>query len=267
METEAEKQLATLVSMPTMSDDIVANDMALDYIEQYFISCGLHCERNRFDGHGTLLASSRPDNAQNPTVLLAGHVDVMTGSDTLFKLRKKGDKLLGRGVYDMKFATAGYMQLASELRGQLDAYDFAILITTDEEYGNRDNINGTRQLLERGLRPSVCILPDSTAPGWEVERMAKASWRFDLIAKGISAHGSRPWEGESASFKLLHALQEIKAHFEGHGPETNTLNIAVIHGGETYNLIPDHMTAALEIRVINDEAYTVLLKIILDICK
>jgi succinyl-diaminopimelate desuccinylase len=269
MKTEAERQLAALVAMPTITDDITANDMCLDYIENYFVSRGLHTERFRFDGHGALVASPRPGNAKYSRVLLSGHVDVMSGGEELFTLRLEDGKLKGRGVYDMKFATAGYMQLVDELhqQGRLGDYDFTIMVTTDEEYGSRDNINGTARLVEQGFRADVCLMPDSAAPGWEVEKLAKGFWRFDMIAKGRTAHGSRPWEGESASFKLVQALGELKEHFKDHGPHTDTLNIGVIQGGVTYNQIPSLMTAACEIRVISDERYAEVHRLIDTICQ
>lgn len=267
MKTEAERQLAKLVSMPTISDDITANDMALDYIEHYLAERGMHCKRHRFDGYGSITASTRPNNDKTPAIMLAGHVDIVAASEEMFALKVKGDKLIGRGVYDMKGALAGYMQLVDDLKGKLHQYDFGIMVTADEEKGTRDNINGTRQLVRSGYRPQIAILPDSTAPGWEIETLAKGVMRFDLVAKGRTAHGSRPWEGESASFKLIHALHDLKTAFADHGPNTDVLNIGVIKGGQTYNQIPSLMIACVEIRLMHDDSYTRKLAVISKICK
>lgn len=249
MKTEAYLQLARLVAMPTISDDTEANEAALDYIESYLSARGMYCKRDRFNGHGTLLASTRSDNLQNPTVLLTAHVDVVTGGDKVFLLRRRGDKLYGRGTYDMKFSIAGYLQLVDELQEDLSSYDFGILITTDEEIGSESCL----RLVEAGLRPGVCIMPDSTAPGWDIETVAKGFWRFDLTAKGKTAHGARPWEGDSASFKLIHVLHELKTSFENHHEGTDSLNIGKINGGHGYNVVPSEMTAAVEIRYLNKE--------------
>jgi succinyl-diaminopimelate desuccinylase len=266
MKTEAERQLAELVSMPTITDDIVANGMCLDYIQEYLAGRGMHTERFNLMGHGALVASSRTGNAKNPAVLLAGHVDVTPAETHLFKLEKRDGKLFGRGVYDMKGAVAAYMQLVDDLKDRLADYDFAIMLTTDEEYGGRTGSNGTRDLVAAGYRAGICILPDSAAPGWDVEKVAKAAWRFELVAKGKAAHGSRPWEGESASFKLIQALHELRERFKGHGPETDILNIGLIHGGEAFNQIPANMTAGVEIRFIDLATYPVHLKYIQEIC-
>lgn len=263
METEAERQLAKLVSMRTLTADIPANDNALGYLEKYFAERGMHCRRRRFAGHGTLVASTRPANHKTPTVLLAGHIDVVAGSDKLFKLQIKAGKITGRGVFDMKFALAGYMQLIDELRYNLHKYDFAVMVTADEE----SHSNGTRRLVKAGHLPKVCIIPDSTAPGWDIERAAKGSWRFDLIATGKNAHGSRPWEGESAALKLINALHQLQDEFQDQGPTTDSINIGRIQGGTAYNQIPQHMSAAVELRLTSQAAYDHFGQYITDLCK
>lgn len=263
MTTEAERQLAKLVNMPTLSDDIMANDMALDYIKAYLAARGMHCRGYRLNGHGALLASTLPDNLLTPAVLLTAHVDVVAGSEELLTLRQDGDKLLGRGVYDMKFSVAGYLQIVDELQDKLGDYDFGVMITSDEEIGSY-SVNA---LVEAGLRPQVCIMPDSTAPGWDIETIAKGFWRFDLIARGQSAHGARPWEGESASFKLINALHELEAHFGGHHIGTDSLNIGKIHGGQGYNVVPSEMVAAVEIRYLNKDTLQQKRDLINDLCQ
>lgn len=264
MKTEAVLQLAQLVRIPTVTQDIAANDQALDYLEQYFAARGLHCVRDRFDGHGTLVATTRAAR-KTPKIMLAAHVDVMAGSDKLFTLRRQGTKLTGRGTLDMKSAIAAYMQVVDDLQATLDEYDLGIMITSDEELGSVGGVNGTKRLLEAGYRPQMCVLPDG-AGDWQIESLAKGHWRFDVIATGQTAHSSRPWEGDSASFKLIHALHDIRQLFLDHGPLTNTLNIGIIKGGEARNQIPALMTAAVEIRIISDESFIEDQKRITDIC-
>jgi succinyl-diaminopimelate desuccinylase len=263
METNVERLLATLVGMPTISSDISANDMALDYIEDFLKRCGMHSGRKRFAGHGALLASTRADNLLMPTVLLAAHIDVVGGEAELFALRREGDTLLGRGVFDMKFAIAGYLQVVEDLKDNLQDYDFGILITSDEETIDV----GVKSALQDGLKPGVCLLPDSAAAGWEIETTAKGYLRVDLIAHGTTAHGGRPWEGESASMKLIQALHELKSHFEGQSAASDSLNIGKIHGGDAYNVVPSEMIAGVDIRFLSKENFAQKKQLIEDICK
>lgn len=251
--------------MPTITDDAAANELGLDYLEKYFAAHGLHVKRYSFKGHGSLVATIKPDVTQTK-ILLYAHLDVVPASEKAFTLRREGDKLFGRGVFDMKFAIAGYMQAVEELKDRLGEYDFAIMITTDEEYGGRDGINSIPDLLKEGYHAEVCVMPDG-ARDWNVEAMAKGWWRFDLIAAGKTAHGSRPWEGDSASFKLVQALHELRMSFKDHGPDTDTLNIGQIHGDGTYNQVPSTMRAQVEIRLATDDSQAKNQRYIEQLCK
>lgn len=255
--------LADLVAMRTITGNVETNDAALNYIERFLAMRGMHCKRYRFDGQGALLASTRLDNLLTPTILLAAHIDVVDGSEALFTLRQEGDKLLGRGVYDMKFSIAGYLQIVDDLTETLDDYNFGIMITTDEESTDV----GVKSLIRAGLRPNICILPDSTAPGWDIETVAKGYWRFDMIANGSQAHGGRPWEGESASFKLIHALHDLKTSFEGQHTGTDSLNIGKIHGGDAHNVVPSEMRAGIDIRFLSKQNLREKRAMIDDLCK
>jgi succinyl-diaminopimelate desuccinylase len=253
--TPLEQTLAELVAIPTISEDIQANEQALDYIQARLDAAGMHCERFLYKGHGLLLATTQP-GVRQASVTLYAHVDVMAGTEKVFTLRKEGDCLYGRGTYDMKYAIAAYLHMAENMRGQLDQHDFAILIVTDEEAGGALGIVGLRDFLAaEHWQTQVCLMPDG-ARDWDIERAAKGWWRFELIATGQSAHASRPWDGDSASIKLIQALHELRLQFANQGPDTDTLNIGKIHGeGEGhYNQIPSHMAARVEIRMATPES-------------
>lgn len=246
--------LAKLVGMRTLTQDTPANTALLDYVDSYLTRRGMHVQRHTADGRGSLIAYAGKKRKAF-RILLAAHADVASGSDAVFELRKADGKLYGRGVYDMKFAIAGYMQLADDMQEELAEYDIGIMVTTDEETGGQDGINGVKSLLENGYRADICVLPDSAAPGWDIERLAKGVWRFDLHATGTAGHSSRPWLAESASVKLIAALHELQGHFTDHGPLTDTLNVAVVRGGTYFNEIPTGMSASIEIRLVHDESF------------
>lgn len=242
--------LEKLVSMQTLSDDTAMNFVAIDYIQDFLTKRGMHCNRQIFDGYGVLLATTRASNAMQPGVLLSAHTDVARANREQFSLRIEDGKLYGRGVYDMKDAIAAYMALVDELQDTLSTYDFGILITTDEEYGNANGISGASRILEQGLKANVCILPDSAAPGWDIEARVKGPWRFELTANGKAAHGSRPWEGQSANEKLVSALHELHGLFVNQSHDTDSINIGIIHGGTEFNEVAITASASVEIRLM-----------------
>src|SRR5258706_5608268 len=56
--------------------------------------------------------------AAGPTVVLHGHLDVVPGRAEQFEPRADGDRLIGRGAYDMKGGLAAMMCATRELAAQ-----------------------------------------------------------------------------------------------------------------------------------------------------
>jgi succinyl-diaminopimelate desuccinylase len=237
--------LRQLIAMPTTTADHKANSSALLFIEQFLQMRGMHVTRSERNGIGSLYAATKPGNMK-PKVLLNAHVDVVPGTASQYKLTKKGDKLYGRGVMDMKFAIASYLSAVDAIRDDIASYDFGILITADEEVGGR---NGAKVYAdELKLRPKVIVVPDS-GENWELETFAKGVMWVRVEATGKSSHASRPWEGESAISRLLAALQEIEALVPKNPKPTDTLlSVGTIEGGTTANQIPTAASAMLDIR-------------------
>src|ERR687897_384387 len=62
------------------------------------------------------IAEIGPDGG--PTVLLHGHLDVVPGRPGQFEPRLDGDRLFGRGAYDMKGALAAMLLVLHDLRDE-----------------------------------------------------------------------------------------------------------------------------------------------------
>lgn len=250
-----EQALADLVAMPTETSNRAANDAALDHLEGRFKEQGLyvtrlaHTQQLRGDEtpqpYGALVATSQP--TRTPKVMIYSHIDVTPASASQFRMRRDGDRLYGRGTCDMKFSAAASLIQAERLKGRQDKFDYGITIVTDEEKSGKSLLS----VLDDGYIPQVALVCDATQD-WDIEAGAKGAYTLEVTAKGKSAHGSRPWEGESASFRLLDALNEIRALFEVQGPDTNTLNISELRAGIAQNVLPDRAQASLDIRVLDE---------------
>jgi acetylornithine deacetylase/succinyl-diaminopimelate desuccinylase-like protein len=259
-----EKYLTQLVAMPTVSNDAAANSAALTYLHDFFESRGLHVMRYNFNGFSSLVATVVKDS-KAPKVMLTGHTDVVPAPAELFYLREENGKWFGRGVYDMKFALASYMDIVDRLAasGTLQQYDFGVMITSDEETGGQE---GTRRLVETGYRPGICVLPDG-GQDWNIETLAKGLSYGHIYVNGKTAHGSRPWEGDSAIFRLMELLQELRTFFGDMSFNTNTLNVGLIDGGEAINQLPSKAHATLDIRYIKHSDRPAIYDKILQLCE
>lgn len=220
-----------------------------DYIHSLLTKSSLHIHRHICEGFPSLVATTQP--SLHPKLLLQAHLDVVPAHSDFYKLSEKSGKLYGRGVFDMKFAAACYLQLLEDLADELDRYDFGIMLTSDEEIGGE---NGVGYLLDKGYGADVCILPDG-GNDWQIETTCNGVWIIRLSAQGQSAHGSRPWEGQNAINSLLKGLEEIHDLFGELRPNKNSITVSKIQGGSAVNQVPDYAEAILDMRFITDNEY------------
>lgn len=240
--------LADLIAFPTVSGNHEANHQALDYIEHFLRERGLLVKRHEWGGFESLVATTRP--TKTPRIMLAGHIDVVPAPPRFFQLEERDGRFYGRGTCDMKFAIAAYLQLVDDIQDDLESYDFGIMITTDEELGGRD---GVKALLHEGYRAEAFVLPDG-GDSWALEQSAKGIIWVTATASGASAHGSRPWEGQSAIEKMMLFLQAVQRDlFAEQNDDTSTINIGAIHGGSAVNQVADVCTADIDMRPLNKE--------------
>lgn len=256
-----EEYLRKLIAFPSVSTNQQANNQLLDYVSTFLEERGMHIARFDVDGFGSLVATTKPDD-KTPKVMLTAHTDVVPGDYSLFKLKEIDGKFTGRGTYDMKFAIAAYMAVVDTLGDNLKRYDFGIMLTSDEELGG---YKGVHYLLKQGYRPAIGLLPDG-GDNWQIETLAKGLFHGHIDVIGKTSHGSRPWEGDSATFKLIDILTRVKALFASQSAMTTTLNISQIQGGETMNQVPAEARAGIDIRFLSTEHLTVLRKQIEEIC-
>jgi succinyl-diaminopimelate desuccinylase len=242
-----EQMFAKLISFPSVSGDTAVIHDTFDYIEAYLASRGMYVTRHEWNGTESLVATTQ--KTKTPTVFLLGHIDVVPAPKEMFQLVEKDDKYIGRGVLDMKGGVAAYLGAVNELQDELHDYDFGVMLTSDEETGGFD---GAKRLVDGGYIPQAIILQDGGG-NWNIERLAKGLWHITITASGISAHGSRPWEGDNAVDKLMNVLLEVKGLFQDQGPEGSTVNVGIISGGNAINQIPSAASASLDMRFISPE--------------
>lgn len=242
MKTEAD-YLKKLVSFKTVSAE-PANfsemNKCAEYIAQFYRDKNYFVVEESSNGFPSVYAS--PLNTKNPRVLLQAHLDVVPAGNDLFNMRDTSDKLIGRGVFDMKFAAACFMKLADELDNQKP--DYGVMVTFDEEIGGFD---GVEYMLGKGYSCDVVVIPDGGLD-WTLETSAKGAWFIDIKKKGKSAHGSVPHEGVNAAQKLVESLHRIIKLQENYDPRDLTITLSKLNSGKAANQIPDFAVATFDIR-------------------
>ncbi len=249
MPSHLETTLAELIAIPSTSDNAAACSSIIEYVYQRLTAHGLHTALHNNETHPWLFASTKA--TKTPDILLVAHLDVVPGSHELYTLRQNGSKLIGRGVYDMKFAAACYLEFLDRHADMLGELNIGLLFTTDEELGGDSMVD----ILKSGIRPHVVFIPDG-GDNWHIEQRAKGFYGVKLEAHGKTAHGSRPQEGDNAVQRILDVCQAIRAEFPFVSPEGTTLSVNAINGGQAVNQVADHATALMDVRSFDKSELT-----------
>ena len=202
--------------------------------------------------------------APGPTVVLAGHTDVVpTGplaawtSDPFVPSHRDG-RLYGRGAADMKTSIAA-MTVAAERFVQAHpqhAGTLALLFTSDEE---GPSVDGTVKVVEalqaRGERLDCCIVGEPTSVdrlGDMIKNGRRGSLSARLTVHGVQGHVAYPQLAKNPIHLLAPALAELAATAWDAGnaffPAT-TWQVSNIHGGTGVgNVIPGEVVVDFNFR-------------------
>jgi acetylornithine deacetylase/succinyl-diaminopimelate desuccinylase-like protein len=244
MQANIESTLATLVSIPSLSEDSAACHEILNFVLDEIKTYDLFIQSDFEQANPWLLATTQ--NTKTPHILLCAHLDVIPAPSAMFHMRKRDGKLYGRGVFDMKFAAACYLEFLRVNASRLHELNIGFLFTTDEE----KNSATMPEILATGLRPNVAFIPDG-GDNWLLEKRAKGFYGIELSATGKTAHGSRPWEGKSALHTLLDAIQPLREKYPYKDKHEPTFMVNSIQSGHAFNQIPDYASAQLDFRCFN----------------
>jgi len=188
-----------------------------------------------------------------PTVLLHGHIDVVPGRPEQFAPRVDGDRLFGRGAYDMKGAVAALLLALADLREQ-DRVRVRLGIVPDEE-AEEEIDRGGDLLVETGFRGDFAITGEPTDMHIGVAAKGVVAMRIEVV--GRSAHGATPWLGENAILKAMEVFHGIESlPFASRSSELfdrPSINLGRILGGDALNKVPDTCYIDVDVRYLPEQ--------------
>lgn len=213
-----------------------------EYLESFEIK-GNIIKKNGYYSYVTTIGSGEK------TLILNGHLDVVSGRDDQFIPKEKDGRIIGRGSADMKSGCVAMIQSIIRLRDTKLKSKIMLQLVTDEEIGG---FNCTKHLVDSGYLGDFVICTEPT--NLNISFQAKGIIRIDIISKGKSAHGSRPWEGENAiikaydNYEIINQLEILNRGSEFY--EKSSINLAFIKGGDIYNRVPDLSVMGFDIRYV-----------------
>lgn len=187
--------------------------------------------------------------AADQQLLVIGHLDTVWPVGTLarlpFRVTDEGTAH-GPGIFDMK---SGVAVVIEALRAIADLKlttrrEVTLLLTCDEEIGSQTS----RHLIEEEARRSAAALVlEPPIPGGIVKTARKGVGGFTIHAAGRAAHaGLDPRKGINAIVELAH--QTLRLNALNDYESGTTINVGVISGGTTSNVIPAAAMAKIDMR-------------------
>ena len=221
------------------------------FVKGWLEARGIEAERDEVRGLPVLKASVGPEGV--PTVVLHGHLDVVPGKAGQFEPRIDGDRLYGRGAYDMKGALAAMLVTAASMRDQ-DAVRVRLGIVGDEE-SEEEAERGSDHLVDSGFVGDFAITGEPTDLHIGIE--AKGVLALRLEVGGTAAHGATPWLGDNAVLSAIDVFRSIESlPFARHSSELfdrPSINLGRILGGDALNKVPDRCVIDVDIRYLPEQ--------------
>ena len=207
------------------------------------------------NGYGDNLLIQTPWGGDGPGILVLAHLDTVHPLGTLEqhaalprrgrpRLRARHLRHEGRRLLSLAAA-----RVLAE-RGTPTPLPIPWVIGADEEVGSPTS----RSLIEAaGLRARHVLVTEPARDGGRCVTARKGTARYTIRFHGRPAHsGTRHADGRSAIKEMAHqilALEAMTDHARG-----VTANVGVVSGGTTFNVVPEHASLLLDIRLPDAEA-------------
>jgi succinyl-diaminopimelate desuccinylase len=200
--------------------------------------------------NGRPVLAATVGSAGVPTIVLHGHLDVVPGWPEQFTPRIEGDRLYGRGAYDMKGGLAAMMLALHDLTAQ-DRIRVHFVCVADEESEEVEQ-RGSDYLVEQGYVGDFAITGEPT--NMHIGIQAKGVLAMRIEVTGTAAHGSTPWVGDNAVLKAIDVFRQIEtlpfARESSDLFDRPSINLGRIVGGDALNKVPDLCLIDVDVRYL-----------------
>jgi acetylornithine deacetylase len=183
-------------------------------------------------------------------VVLSGHTDVVPVAGQAwigdpFKLRREGERLIGRGAVDMKGFDAVCLAMIPEFKAAALKRPIHILLSYDEETTCVGPIEAIRRFGHDLPRPGAVIVGEPTS--MQVADAHKGVTTHTTYVRGFEIHSANLHRGVSAvhvACWLVVELERIGAQLREEGdpsgrfdPPYSSVHVGVISGGTARNIV------------------------------
>lgn len=197
---------------------------------------------------------ARAGDDERGSILLTGHMDVVPADESRwsgdpFSLRHEGNKLVGRGVTDMKGALAAQLVAAETYLDSADAPGEVVLaFVVDEENGG----TGTERFVETPPNVDCAVIGEPTSLNVCTAQYGCA--RYHIHATGQSGHAGRPEQGRNPIYAVpriitaLRRLDEMMDEYEHGLLSPGSVTPTKLRSSIAHNVVPDDASITIDWR-------------------
>ena len=257
MENKILKLSEKLISVPSVKSETKQLNQVLEIAKKELPT--LACKEYESKGVPSVIYYNTKTLPKKFKLILDAHLDVVPGNAEQYKPRVIGDKLFGRGAYDMKAAAAAEILLFKELATKVD-YPLGLQLVTDEEVGG---FNGAKYQAVRGIDAET-ILVGECSSDFTLSVSSKGVLWLGITFRGMASHAAYLWEGRNAIFDMNEFLSKLWKMFPIPKQKVweTTVNVSTVSTTNiTGNKVPGDATARLDIRYLPGDGEKTLKKV------
>ncbi len=238
-----------LLSFRTIADNKEEFTKLFNYIKE-ICNKELNIKEYEFNGKKSLVVANT--SSVNLDIIFCTHVDIVPIEN--YKIIEDEENIYGRGTIDMKGSVASCLYLMNHLHTNKK---IALFITSDEEIDG----NCCVELLKI-YNSKFAIVPDGGS-NFDLIVEEKGALQLKIVAKGISAHASQPFNGSNAIAKIINLYNKLLEKYplpKDSSEYKTTINLSKIKGGTQINCVPDYAEAYFDIRHISTDSTESIIK-------
>jgi acetylornithine deacetylase len=259
--------LSDLVAIDSVNPSLVpgaaGEGSVAQFVAEWLSRHGLEVEvKEVLPGRPNVVARV-PGRSGGRSLTLNAHLDTVgiTGMEDPFRPRIEGDRLFGRGAYDMKGGLAAIMLAARSIaRGGGAGGDVVVAAVMDEEYASL----GTQALLT-DLKTDGSVVTEPT--GLRLCLAHKGFAWLEIETQGRAAHGSKPELGVDAIAHMGRFLGRLEGLGKTLGAGrahpllgTGSVHASLIEGGQELSSYPNRCRLQIERRTTPGETEAIVLR-------
>ena len=238
-----------LLSFRTIAENKEEFTKLFNYIKE-ICNKELNIKEYEFNGKKSLVVANT--SSVNLDIIFCTHVDIVPIEN--YKIIEDEENIYGRGTIDMKGSVASCLYLMNHLHTNKK---IGLFITSDEEIDG----NCCVELLKI-YNSKFAIVPDGGS-NFDLIVEEKGALQLKVIAKGISAHASQPFNGSNAIAKIINLYNKLLEKYplpKDSSEYKTTINLSKIKGGTQINCVPDYAEAYFDIRHISTDSTESIIK-------